>query len=178
MARRYYRRRRGGSSSGFIAGTIVLFIIMYPISIPLIIFIGLPVLIGAYLISRIFKPKKLGTNTMSQTDDNHPDGITTYEFFKAYRRSEDFTGIYILHNQANGWYYVGQSKNVLRRVKNHFTGNGNKDVYADYRRGHPFTIQYISLLESGYMSLDKLEKDYIRKYDAKRRGYNKTQGNG
>ena len=74
-------------------------------------------------------------------------------------------------------YYVGQAVRVPDRINNHFTGRGNGDVYADYKYGDIFTIQMISLINSGYSSLDKLEKNMIYAYNAYENGYNKTKGN-
>ena len=54
-------------------------------------------------------------------------------------------------------YYVGQGKQVLNRVKAHFTGQGNGDVYADYKYGDEFTIKMISLDNSGFDTLNELE---------------------
>ena len=58
-------------------------------------------------------------------------------------------------------YYVGQATRVLYRVNQHFTGNGNPDVYSDYRSGDTFALKMVKLTESGYDDLDKLEKDTI-----------------
>ena len=90
----------------------------------------------------------------------------------------DFTGIYLLHNLSNDKYYVGQSKRVLARVRQHFSGNGgNGDVYADYQRGDTFSVRTISLASSGYDSLNALEADAIDSYEAFTRGYNRRRGN-
>lgn len=91
--------------------------------------------------------------------------------------TRDFTGVYILHNETKNQYYVGQSKNVLSRVACHFRGEGNGDVYHDYRSGDHFVIKTISLAKSGYENLNELERDTIRAYDAFENGYNRTRGN-
>lgn len=89
----------------------------------------------------------------------------------------DFVGVYILHNMLNNKYYVGQSVHVLKRITQHFSGKGCEDVYSDYTRGMPFEIQCISLANSGYNNLNRLERDYIAYYNAYYNGYNKTRGN-
>lgn len=89
----------------------------------------------------------------------------------------DFTGIYIIHNVTKGMYYVGQSKNVLKRISSHFGGSGNGDVYADLKYGDVFTVKAIPLAGSGYSNLDALERDAIQTYDAFEHGYNKNRGN-
>lgn len=89
----------------------------------------------------------------------------------------NFPGVYILHNKTKNMYYVGQGKNVLDRVNCHFNGKGNGDVYADYKYGDIFTIRMIGLENSGYDTLNELERNTIMTYDAYRNGYNKTRGN-
>lgn len=94
-----------------------------------------------------------------------------------YALGKNFTGIYILHNKTKNKYYVGQSKTVLNRVNMHFTGKGNGDVYFDYRAGDQFAIRMVSLQNSGFASLDDLERSAIARYNAYYNGYNKTRGN-
>lgn len=88
-----------------------------------------------------------------------------------------FVGVYILFNEDKDMYYVGQGKNVINRVNSHFTGNGNGDVYADYKYGDVFSIRMINLVTSGYYNLNALEKDMIKKHGAYLKGYNKNNGN-
>ena len=88
-----------------------------------------------------------------------------------------YEGVYILFNKTKNMYYVGQSKNCINRVNNHFTGKGNGDVYADFKYGDEFTIKMIALALSGYESLNALERHTIATYDAFASGYNKTRGN-
>ena len=89
----------------------------------------------------------------------------------------DFAGVYILNNHTKDMFYVGQAKRVFQRVNNHFTGHGNGDVYADYKYGDYFTIKMINFENSGFESLNELERDAIMTYDAYSNGYNKTSGN-
>lgn len=97
---------------------------------------------------------------------------------RAYISSDrDFVGVYIIYNNTKAKYYVGQSKNVLKRVNNHFNGHGNGDVYADYKYGDNFTIKMIQLKGSGFTSLNELERHTIERYNAFAKGYNKTRGN-
>lgn len=81
------------------------------------------------------------------------------------------------HNVIRDMYYVGQSVRVLARVTQHLSGHGNGDLYADYKYGDKFMVRTISLTESGYQSLNDLERDMIAAYDAYRTGYNATRGN-
>ena len=115
--------------------------------------------------------------------------ITPEEFFRIRNSSNggrgkrhistyyDFAGVYILYNQTKKMYYVGQGKRVFQRVNSHFTGHGNGDVYADYKYGDKFTIKTIKLENSGFRTLNELERNTIKTYSAYSRGYNKTRGN-
>ena len=98
--------------------------------------------------------------------------------FLAMPAPQEFTGVYILHNVDKDMYYVGQSVRVPQRVRQHLTGHGNGDVYADYKYGDEFTVRTISLTGSGYLSIDDLDRDMIDAYDAYESGYNGTRGNG
>ncbi len=90
----------------------------------------------------------------------------------------EYTGVYIIHNIDKDMYYVGQAKNVGKRINQHRTGRGgNPDVYYDWRSGDQFYIKTISLSESGFDNLDRLEMYMIDLYDACISGYNKTVGN-
>ncbi|MGI6755781.1 MAG: GIY-YIG nuclease family protein [Atopobiaceae bacterium] len=88
----------------------------------------------------------------------------------------DFSGIYVLYNVDKDAYYVGQAHRVLARVKQHFSGHGNGDVYADWKYGDTFTLTMFDLYHSGYMSLDDFERDAIAYYGAYTHGYNKNHG--
>lgn len=93
--------------------------------------------------------------------------------------SLDSPGVYILHNLTNNKYYVGQSVTVAKRAYAHLSGKGNGDVYADFKYNHNFTVQFV-LLENApqnIRTLNQLEKHMITRFDAFRRGYNRTRGN-
>lgn len=109
---------------------------------------------------------------------NRAETITPEEFFEIKQRQKgDVVGVYIIHNEANDQYYVGQAKRLFYRINQHFTGHGNGDVYADYKYGDDFSIKIVKLSESGYDDIDQLEKDMIKKYHAYDSGYNRTSGN-
>ena len=94
-----------------------------------------------------------------------------------YSNNYSFSGVYILHNKSKDLYYVGQGKQILNRVNNHFTGKGNGDVYADYKYGDFWTIKMIDLKKSDFYTLNELERHTIETYDSYERGYNRTRGN-
>jgi len=106
--------------------------------------------------------------------------MSVKEFFalrEKKRNTDNFTGVYILHNETKNMYYVGQATKIFDRVNNHFTGKGNGNVYADYKYKNIFTIKLLPLAKSEFTSLDKMEKYYINKFNANTKGYNKTAGN-
>ena len=115
--------------------------------------------------------------------------LTPEEFFRMRKESlgkngktsfgltHNFAGVYVLYNKTKNMYYVGQGQRVFDRVNSHFTGKGNGDVYADYKYGDEFTITTFALEESGYSSLNELERSAIEAYGAFANGYNKTRGN-
>lgn len=94
-----------------------------------------------------------------------------------YALSYNFAGVYVLYNKTKDVYYVGQAKQILNRVNNHFTGKGNGDVYADYKYGDKWVIKMIALDKSGFHSLNELERYAIHAYNAYEKGYNKNRGN-
>lgn len=89
-----------------------------------------------------------------------------------------FEGVYIIHNLTKHKYYVGQGASVMDRISQHFMGHGNGDVYADYIYGDRFEIQALALANSGFRTLDDLERYTIRTFKAYEKGYNRTRGNG
>ncbi len=96
---------------------------------------------------------------------------------KSYALTQNFAGVYILHNRTKNMYYVGQGQKVFDRVNSHFSGRGNGDVYADYKYGDVFTIKMIELEKSGFKTLNELERYTITTYNSFAKGYNKTRGN-
>lgn len=89
----------------------------------------------------------------------------------------DFTGIYVLENKTVDKFYVGQSISLFKRCGAHFTGDGNKDIYEDYSNGEIWSVRLIALADSGFKSINALEKHFIEYYHSTYNGYNKTIGN-
>lgn len=90
-------------------------------------------------------------------------------------------GIYIIQNSTKNKYYVGQSKNIGKRIfSQHFqtASNSAKNplFVNDWNNGDEFLYQIIVYGDKG-TNLDDLEKQYIEKYDSFRNGYNRTGGN-
>ena len=92
-------------------------------------------------------------------------------------------GCYIIHNTINDRCYVGQSKDVFRRIKQHFKGTmPTNTIFAeDYYSTDPklrdsiFEIKIIPLNTKD--ELDRTEKSLIEEYEARTKGYNGTSGN-
>lgn len=85
-------------------------------------------------------------------------------------------GVYIIRNTTRNKRYVGQSQNVLSRVRTHLRGAGNGDLYADYAHGDKISVSVVLLQDSEYDNLDDLERYYIAFYDAYNKGYNRNPG--
>ncbi len=68
--------------------------------------------------------------------------------------------------------YIGQSVNVISRLRDHLSGNGNGKVYADMKKGLKIMVQVIPC---SMESLNDLERALISAFD---RGklYNQTAG--
>ena len=123
------------------------------------------------------KVRGLANNTLEMTPDEFFTLRSTSFGGKgspSFALTMNFAGVYILFNATKNMYYVGQGKEVLNRVNSHFTGKGNGDVYADYKYGDKFTIKMIALKNSGFSTLNDLERNTILTYDAFASGYNKT----
>jgi len=96
---------------------------------------------------------------------------------------EKIIGCYVLCNNEKEKYYVGQSKDVMRRLKQHFKGTEPKNIIfaEDYftsqweDRENLFSLKIIPLETKD--ELDATEKELIELYDAFNSGYNGTQGN-
>lgn len=157
--------------------------------IDLLIFIFVPLIayaVGSYW-TKVQEQKRI-REQMTNLANNTLE-MSTADFFEMRRKSFggrgnpqyanqfNFSGVYILHNKTKDLYYVGQARQVLTRVNNHFTGKGNGDVYADYKHGDEWTIKLIALENSGFKTLNELERHIINTSDSVRNGYNKTRGN-
>ena len=137
--------------------------------------IFLPIAILAFLVSHNKKIIKERTERLTSGTDELPAA----EFLELTQLAgvQDFTGCYILHNVSKDKYYVGQSKGVYKRARDHFNGRGNPQVFLDYNNGDAFTVKAVTLAQSGYNSINDLERDLIQGYDAYTKGYNGTRGN-
>jgi len=97
---------------------------------------------------------------------------------------EKIIGCYIIHNKEFDKYYVGQSKDVIKRVtRDHFSGTTVKNIIfaEDYykskyeNKDDIFEVKIIRLETKD--ELDATEKALIEEYDSFNNGYNGTSGN-
>lgn len=97
--------------------------------------------------------------------------------------AKQITGIYKITNQLDNKCYIGQSKDVAERWKQHAkcgldidTPVGNK-LYAAMKQDGIWNFTWELLEACSIEDLDKREKFYIDLYDSCNFGYNNTQGN-
>lgn len=96
---------------------------------------------------------------------------------------EKIKGCYVIHNRENNKCYVGQSKDVYNRLKQHFkdTYPRNSIFFDDYYKSSLsdktclFDIKIIPCATKD--ELDITEKQLIEEYDSWKKGYNGTSGN-
>ena len=92
-------------------------------------------------------------------------------------------GCYIIRNRKNHRSYVGQSKDVIKRIRQHFKGTypTNMIFAEDY-----FSVNEIDRKDLFELKifpcetkdeLDRTEKELIEQYEAFSTGYNGTSGN-
>ena len=122
---------------------------------------------------------KVRNHARMKTLKSKSSDVTPEEFFNKRMRvtdkgdEGDFTGVFVLHNLSKDKFFVGHGIHVLERVRQHFTGHGNGDVYADWKMGDKFIISTLSLVDSGRKNLSELEQEIIEAYDVRKHGYNK-----
>jgi hypothetical protein len=89
----------------------------------------------------------------------------------------DKKGVYIIWNKTKDKHYVGQSKNMGKRLNQHFlNGEVRNVIFAkDWYSGDCFYYKFYLCQTKD--ELDALEKRKIEEYDAFGKGYNGTGGN-
>lgn len=117
--------------------------------------------------------------------ENIQRGATNFIALKSFAGMtyEKIVGCYIIRNRENDKCYVGQSKDVLRRLKQHFKGTvpHNMIFAEDYysasleSRENLFEVKIIPCQTKD--ELDEMERSLIEEYGARQFGYNGTSGN-
>ncbi|WP_205844626.1 GIY-YIG nuclease family protein [Malacoplasma penetrans] len=121
-------------------------------------------------------------NEIKQTDYRvkvfDEDGFLDLRHEMNFSKKDIFKGVYIIWNKTKNLYYVGQSKNVNKRIfRDHFNNNDVKNIIfaKDWWNGDDFYYKTIECETKD--ELDSLEKELIEKYNSFVSGYNKTGGN-
>lgn len=91
------------------------------------------------------------------------------------------SGIYYIKNILNGKYYIGQSVNVKKRQYRHFNDlsnnkHNNKHLQNAYNKYGPNAFEFRLIKACKPRYLNRLEKLYIKQYNAYEQGYNLIPG--
>lgn len=91
-------------------------------------------------------------------------------------------GCYVIKNNENGKCYVGQSKDVIKRIKQHFKGTEPHNIifaedYYSSKFQDKTALFSVLIIPTSVADLDPKERELIEKYDALQTGYNSTAGN-
>lgn len=93
----------------------------------------------------------------------------------------DFEGVYIVRNIDKNKYYVGQSINVIKRLRQHFNGRPSKGGANDLNNalvnGDRLEVVLLELKGSTFRNLNDMESFFINHFNSYHRGYNRTRGN-
>ena len=83
-------------------------------------------------------------------------------------------GIYVLFNATKNKYYVGQAKQIYKRIREHFFV---EDIARDALFGDEIRAAYLTAneLDADYR-IDHIERLGIEIFDAEKSGYNRKQG--
>jgi len=86
-------------------------------------------------------------------------------------------GIYAIRNKINGKVYIGQSRNIQKRFKQHLDAlergrHHSKKLQKDFDELGPdkFALEFLELCSSEH--LDQKETEWIMKFDSIKNGYN------
>lgn len=94
-------------------------------------------------------------------------------------------GIYKIENKINGNIYIGQSKNIDKRIKHHFqcafnNSEKNKEydkaLYRAIRKYGKENFEWSIIELCSKEELYEKEIYWIKKYDSFKNGYNETEG--
>ena len=91
------------------------------------------------------------------------------------------SGIYKITNDRTGETYIGQSKNIERKIKSDENElrqgtHNNRGMQSDYLKGDTFTSTILEKTSSDRETLHQKEEKYISQYNTFNQGYNQTPG--
>jgi len=83
-------------------------------------------------------------------------------------------GIYVLFNATRNKYYVGQAKQIYKRIRDHFCV---ENIARDFLAGDEIRAAFLTAneLDADYR-MDHIERLGIEIFDSEKTGYNKKQG--
>jgi len=126
---------------------------------------------------------KVQLETFKQTKEELKESLRTQIDQKQWKNLGDVmnladkggVGIYILYNASKDKYYVGQAKQIFKRIREHFKV---EDIARDYMAGDDIQVKFLTANEiGGDYRLDHIEKTGIEIFNAGKTGYNRTEGN-
>ncbi len=97
-------------------------------------------------------------------DCSSPSGKVK-QSFSNYSKASDVPGIYCLIDGSDEVVYIGESKDVKKRLEQHFKGDGNKCVYS-LRNNLFFYANYGKNLQNENTRKNK-EQALIKQYNPK-----------
>ena len=112
-------------------------------------------------------PRYYGNNNVNTSNKRKPKSGTS--------------GIYKITNDRTGETYIGQSKNIEKRIRSHENElrqgtHHNRGMQSDYLRGDTFTSTILEKTSSDRQTLHQKEEKYISQYNTFNQGYNQTPG--
>jgi len=86
-------------------------------------------------------------------------------------------GIYKITEKETNKCYIGQSKDIYERLKQHSTDTYSEDDWHTKFQSNPEKFTFEILVRCDPEDLDNEESYYIYKYNSIQQGYNKKNGN-
>lgn len=83
-------------------------------------------------------------------------------------------GLYVIYNATKNKYYVGQAKQIFKRIKEHFKV---EEIAKDFLSGDKMQVKILTAneLDNDYR-IDHIEKTTIEIFESDKTGYNKNTG--
>ncbi len=112
--------------------------------------------------------------------DNSSDFVPLRDFLGM--EYSKIVGCYIIRNNENGKFYVGQSKDIIKRIHQHFKGTEPHNIifaedYYSSQLSDKTMLFSIRVMPCEKAQLDTYERLLIEEYNAYVNGYNSTKGN-
>lgn len=85
-------------------------------------------------------------------------------------------GIYKIENLINHKIYIGKSKNIEKRWKDHRCAKDNCTIHKAIQKYGVESFDFSIVEEASEELLDELEKKWISYYNSYEEGYNETRG--